>query len=168
MKFKIGDKVNYKNGQASYIVADMNSYGRNLTLRHMDNGRYYDCEDPERLCHHHEHISNYTQQNETGLEVKGNNMKNTVNKLNGLKAGEEKLVELTQDVAESKKVTVSLSSILMNNPLIKDLKLGKDALLTDLRLDNENLLLKVSVGQVTKEENQALLVSIKKLVEEGE
>ncbi len=97
-------------------------------------------------------------------ELKEKTMQETMNRLNGLKLGEEKLVELRQDTSMSTTVSISLASILENNEQVKKMGLGKESLLTSLTLRGENIEMVVSEGEVVREGNQALLTSINELL----
>ncbi len=98
-------------------------------------------------------------------KLKGDfSMKRTINKLNGLKLGEENLVELSQEASTSEVISLSLYSILKESSAIKNLGLGKEALLTGISIKGESLDLTVSHGNVEREENMALLNSIQELV----
>lgn len=95
--------------------------------------------------------------------------KTAINKLNGLKKGEEQLVELTQSVSEGKNLKLDLAKIIAESKAVKDLNLGKDALLTGVSIVQDRIDLFVSVGEVEKEETQVVLANLqKKLLSQGE
>ena len=93
--------------------------------------------------------------------VKEIKMQKTINKLNGLKLGEEQIVELTQEVAQKESFSISLFSLLKGNKLVAEMGFGKDALLQHLELHGENLVFKLTKGKVEKEEN---LASVQNLI----
>lgn len=87
-----------------------------------------------------------------------------VNKLNGLKVGEEKFVELTQSSSEAKTITVDLVSLLSGTEAFKALGLGKDALLKAVDLSGDSLSIKLSLGEVVREENAMMQAALIQLV----
>lgn len=87
-----------------------------------------------------------------------------INKLNGLKAGEEKFVELSQPVSETRTVKVDIVSLIKDAPQIKELGLGKEALLASLSISGDSLVLVVSEGVVERESNAALQAALVGLV----
>lgn len=99
------------------------------------------------------------------MEVKmDSKMKRLINRLNGVSLAEENLVELTQDVSVTADVEVSLLSLLKNHKEIQEAGLGKDALVKRIRVSGASLVLTVSEGEVTREENGALAKALQGLV----
>lgn len=103
----------------------------------------------------------------TKQPTRENEMKKTINKLNGLKLGEEKLVELSQDCSQVETVNVSLFKLIKDSDMLKAYNLGTKGLLKNLRLNGESIEFQISVGEVEREGNQALLTSIKSLIDDN-
>jgi hypothetical protein len=87
-----------------------------------------------------------------------------INKLNGLKVGEEKIVELSQAVSENKTITIDLISILKESKTVADLKLGEAALLKAVVIGLDTISLTISTGKVEKEVNSQVQAALAALV----
>lgn len=91
--------------------------------------------------------------------------KKSLNKLNGLKAGEVNYVELSQPVSENREVKLDLAHILAGSYEFQDLKLGESALVKDVTIGSDSLVVSLSVGAVKREETEAVRVALQKLIE---
>lgn len=87
-----------------------------------------------------------------------------INRLNGLKVGEEKLVELTQESSERKTKTFDLVKLLQKTNVIKDLKPGEDCLVEAVDIHGDQLKLTVLEGQVEKEQTQIVLANLQEMI----
>lgn len=96
-----------------------------------------------------------------------NTRQRVINRLNGIQLAEESLVELRQDVSEKQDVNIDLVSLLSSCPQIKDLKLGQDAILEAIEIENAHVTLQVSKGKVSREENSAVVKALQSLVNKG-
>lgn len=90
--------------------------------------------------------------------------KKVLNKLNGLKAGESNYVELTQPVSENREVRLDLAHVLAGSAEFQDIKLGEKALVKDISVTDSGLIVKLSVGDVEREESEAVRIALQKLV----
>lgn len=87
-----------------------------------------------------------------------------VNRLNGISLSEENLLELRQDSGHKQSVNLDIVALLKEASVIKELKLGEEALLESLKINNDTLELRVSIGKVVREENSAVWKAIEGLV----
>ena len=104
---------------------------------------------------------------EPTINIKGVSMlsKKSLNKLNGLKAGEANYIELSQPVSENREVKLDLAHILAGSSEFQGLKLGESALVKDVAIGSDSLVVYLSVGAVKREETEAVRVALQKLIE---
>lgn len=88
----------------------------------------------------------------------------TVNYLNGLKPGQEKLVKLRQAVSTSKSISIDLATLIKTSDAVKELKAGEKCVVKGLDVNAEKITLHLSMGDVEKEENVAVQVALSELV----
>ena len=104
--------------------------------------------------------------NSEDKEMTPNKVRETINRLNGVKPFQDRLVDLRQTSSSKKTVNLDLAHLLLTSEDIKALNPGKDCLITGLDVDlrSGQVTVSTSVGKVEREENQALASALTDLV----
>ena len=104
--------------------------------------------------------------NSEDKEMTPNKVRETINRLNGVKPFQDRLVSLHQNSSSKKTVNLSLAHLLLTSEDIKALKPGEDCLITGLDVDLQGgqVTVHTSVGKVEREQNEALGSALAELV----
>jgi hypothetical protein len=100
------------------------------------------------------------------IDMTPSKVKEVINRLNGVKPSEEKLVDLRQVTSSKKTFELDLAHMLANAPSIKELKPGEECLVTGLDVDlhNGKVAVHLSTGKVDREGNSAVAAALTDLV----
>lgn len=100
------------------------------------------------------------------IDMTPSKVKEVINRLNGIKPGEEKLIDLRQVSSTKTTFELDLAHMLANSPAIKDLKPGSDSIITGLDVDlhNGKVAVHLSKGLVAKESNSTVAAALTELV----
>jgi hypothetical protein len=90
----------------------------------------------------------------------------TIQRLNGQTPAQARLAELRQVSSSKQTVELDLAHLLLTSESVKALKPGKDCLVTGLSVDHHSskVTLSLSVGEVVKEETEAVRVALEELI----
>ena len=104
--------------------------------------------------------------NSEDKEMTPSKVRETINRLNGVKPFQDRLVSLRQTSSSKKTVNLDLAHLLLTSEDIKALKPGEDCLITGLDVDlhSGQVTVHSSVGKVDREENKALASALTDLV----
>lgn len=84
----------------------------------------------------------------------------SINRLNGLKVGEEKLVELTQESSEKKVKTYDLVKLLQKTEAFGKLKAGTECLVQSVNIEGDKLKVTILDGEVDREKTESILAAL--------
>lgn len=104
--------------------------------------------------------------NSEDKEMTPSKIRETVNRLNGVKPYQDRLVSLRQTSSKKESLELDLAHLLLTSKDVEKLKPGKDCLVTGLRVDphGSKVVIDFSVGEVEREENEALASALTDLV----
>jgi hypothetical protein len=113
----------------------------------------------------------YINANETIKRKKEDAMslsQKAINRLNGLKVGEERLVELNQESSEKKVKTYDLVKLLQKTNAFSKLKAGTECLVQSVDISGDKLKVTILDGEVEREKTEAILAALQSKLLSGD